>query len=121
MQPKWLTDLDTLVLEAHNWRKPDARTLDEFARRLSRVRSAIADEMRSEAALLPDWSAAPDWAQWWMADDQGVTFWSEAKPELGSVSWQVDGESADRITNAAPVPPADLDWRTTLRKRPEVA
>ena len=118
---KCLIDLDTLVLEAHNWRKPDARTLNEFALRLSRVRAAIAAEMQRLSTFGPDWSVAPEWARWWMADDQGVTFWSEAKPEMGSIGWLVDGESAARIAHATPVDINGVDWRATLRERPQAA
>jgi hypothetical protein len=55
MQPKSLTDLDTLLLQSQQWRKPDARTLEVFATQLARARAAIADDLaaanaRAEAA-----------------------------------------------------------------------
>ena len=74
----------------------------------------------------PDWSRAPDWANWWVATANqsgkitGGWFYN-AKPEFGfgvgpSVYYSMNGNnnviSADSFGYTG-------DWRNSLRKRPE--
>ena len=69
----------------------------------------------------PDWSQAPDWANWWAMDENKNTRWiySELEqPYIGDMflRWFAVGrfDSAD-----APSFGYTRDWRNSLRKRPQ--
>ena len=69
----------------------------------------------------PDWSQAPEWANWWAMDENKNTRWiySELEqPYIGDIflRWFAVGrfDSAD-----APSFGYTGDWRNSLRKRPE--
>jgi len=69
----------------------------------------------------PDWSQAPEWAQWWAFDTHNVGFWYAEEPHVMAGKWESnhgmivwDGAYSDDL-------PIGIDWRTTLRKRPEAA
>lgn len=61
----------------------------------------------------PDWSQAPEWAQWWAVDWDGQAYWFGHKPYvLGEMGW------VDREFQQAPAGRAWGDWRETLAQRP---
>ena len=69
----------------------------------------------------PDWSQAPDWANWWAMDENKNTRWIYSQleqPYIGDIflRWCAVGmfDSAD-----APSFGYTGDWRNSLRKRPE--
>ena len=69
----------------------------------------------------PDWSQAPDWANWWAMDENKNTRWIYSELEQPYTSdiflrWFAVGkfDSAD-----APSFGYTGDWRNSLRKRPE--
>lgn len=66
--------------------------------------------------MKPDWSKAPDWAQWWACDECGVSYWFSKKPLPDVIMgiWVSDfREQTDDIYADHP------DWRNSLQKRPE--
>ena len=64
----------------------------------------------------PDWSQAPDWAEYWTADELATLWWS-VKPKFdSSESWH-GGPTAD--IEKAPSFGYTGDWRESLRKRPK--
>lgn len=72
----------------------------------------------------PDWSQAPEWANWWVIGSltkQGI--WSEAKPNSvrinGADYWEVTSPIGDEHLSVAPSFNYQGDWRDSLRKRPE--
>ena len=65
----------------------------------------------------PDWSRAPDWAQWYAIDANGVRSWYEQKPSLQEVNqyWTTSfGKTMGFDQDSA----AFSRWRETLRQRP---
>lgn len=70
----------------------------------------------------PDWSEAPEWANWWSVDADGDIFWSEIKPmpHKSSASWQIDF-SKGRVDFDQNIDiPIGIDWRTLIEERPNV-
>lgn len=67
----------------------------------------------------PDWTNAPEWAQWWAVDANGMAWWYATQPEYLSgdgTEWDC-GQQARRVGEIDL--PLGTDWRTTLRRRPE--
>jgi hypothetical protein len=68
----------------------------------------------------PDWSQAPDWAQWWCVDTDGTTYWYELEPKIGVGGWwhkeiQPQWVAKDKEIDLA----LGVDWRQTLQRRPK--
>ena len=68
----------------------------------------------------PDWSSAPDGAEWWAVDPfrhEGVAIWYWAEPFVADYNW----DTGENFLYDRHVPlPLGCDWRLTLRRRPEV-
>lgn len=64
------------------------------------------DALRQQyEALAPDWTQAPDWAEWYTIDADGDSW------------WRCDGKSKyDKLFNL----PLGIDWRLCKWQRPEV-
>lgn len=80
---------------------------------------SLADFLSSYDALAPDWSAAPEWAQWYAIDADGCRAWYEPKPQAMGFQWHSTqlyrGVSMDEDFDL----PLGLDWRLCLFKRPD--
>lgn len=71
----------------------------------------------------PDWSQAPEWANWWAMDADRKSHWLSKEPYLndsvGEWILRNNGEGLDNIF----LPSLDYgytgDWRESLRKRPQ--
>ena len=88
---------------------------------------ALADAMQAEAdkrlktdvgntdasEWQPDWSQAPDWANWWAIDKDLVSFWHEDKPKFDEIEFYQCGMFCD-----APRFNYQGNWQDSLRKRP---
>ena len=61
----------------------------------------------------PDWSQAPEWADWWAIDKDLVSFWHEDKPKFDEVEFYQCGVFCD-----APSFNYQGNWQDSLRKRP---
>ncbi len=63
--------------------------------------------------LKPNWDNAPDWANYWAVDGDGVAWWYEIKPQHneGDNGWIGDGvlSGADSTCES---------WKETLQPRP---
>lgn len=69
----------------------------------------------------PDWSQAPEWAQWWAVDASGIAGWYEQEPEIGGVrGWELGGGGAWMVIETPYDIPLGIDWRTLKQRRPEV-
>lgn len=82
----------------------------------------IPDDVREWIAGNPDWSQAPEEAMYWAVDANDISRFWEHEPVLQRNRWNgklgrlmlemwIDKDHAHL--------PLGIDWRTTLRKRPE--
>ena len=62
----------------------------------------------------PDWSQAPEWANWWAIDKDLVSFWHEDKPKFDEIEFYQCGMFCD-----APRFNYQGNWQDSLRKRPQ--
>ena len=69
-----------------------------------------------EVLFEPDWSVAPDWANWWAMDDSGYFWWYQKEPKNKDGGWCVTYTADDFL--AAPSFNYQGDWKDSLRKRP---
>lgn len=76
--------------------------------------------------LAPDWSNAPEWAQWATLFDNGKRIWWEREPETflddrGEYAWWEKGGHTGMATSEMVSPlPIGIDWRLCKWQRPEV-
>ena len=61
----------------------------------------------------PDWSQAPEWANWWATDKDLVSFWHEDRPKFDEIEFYQCGMFCD-----APSFNYQGNWQESLRKRP---
>lgn len=63
----------------------------------------------------PDWSQAPDWANWWLITSRGSPAWVDSEPVVSNLydGWLLSGRRY-----LAPSFGYTGDWRDSLRKRP---
>ena len=71
-------------------------------------------ERASQEEWQPDWSGAPEWADWWAIDKDLVSFWHEDKPKFDEVEFYQCGVFCD-----APSFNYQGNWQDSLRKRPQ--
>ena len=76
----------------------------------------LADELsdKPQKTTHPDWSEAPEWANYHAVDADGEECWYGCKPELGHISWLAQNERWEIIDP----PIASSDWKDTLSQRP---
>jgi len=64
----------------------------------------------------PDWSQAPEWANWWAIDlDENQAHWYEVEPAVDVITWH----RRTRACKQAPSFSYQGDWRESLRRRPQ--
>ena len=74
-------------------------------------------------ALAPDWSRAPEWAQWYAVDKIGATFFAtEPYADEEECCWffSNDGNQPEPIEIDVVILPDHIDWRDCKWHRPEV-
>ena len=64
----------------------------------------------------PDWSQAPDWANWWAVDGFDRAYWFEDSPKLNIIDDTWDNHYRDKMAGDYGY---TGDWRNSLRKRPK--
>ena len=64
----------------------------------------------------PDWSQAPDWANWWAVDGFDRAYWFEDSPKLNIIDDTWDNHYRDKMAGDYGY---TGDWRNSLRKRPQ--
>lgn len=77
----------------------------------------------------PDWDAAPEWARWatlffnraYAASGRMALYWQfhEGEPIRDEISWMTPKGTKSLIGSQRVEIPLGIDWRTTLRQRPE--
>jgi hypothetical protein len=89
--------------------------------KVARIDAAIAYiEAQPAAAPVPDWSKAPDWADFHVYNCMGMGLWSEIclAVNAGSQSgWRGVLLSTNAVFSGYQLP-VGIDWRTTLTQRP---
>ena len=75
----------------------------------------------------PDWSAS-GCPEWWAVDGDGEAHYYNNKPKIDkqiccwdSSRWTAKGSSIHIALDRINALPLGIDWRTTLRKRPEAS
>ena len=68
-------------------------------------------------ALAPDWSQAPEDAQWYTIDAENQRCWHINEPALFDWAWDSNGMDWAGFTDV----PLGVDWRLCKWQRPEVA
>lgn len=74
------------------------------------------------AAPEPDWTQAPDDAMWYCVNPTGMRAWHVNQPKVVWDCWLSPAAYPDRngeVLGGRIDLPLGVDWRTTLRKRPE--
>lgn len=111
--------------EVRGWIESAAKVASDSARYYdadSSSSDAVLAWLEAQAAAPePDWDEAPEWAMWWVVEPSGDAYWWQAEP------WIVDNDHWDhpefrtvRADVAGEVDlPLGIDWRTTLRERPQ--
>ena len=90
------------------------------------AQSQVASLVAAYDALAPDWSQAPDWAEWATMFDNGkVIFW-ELEPKCIFLSYEWVWKEKDEkigltISRMSSELPLGIDWRLCKWQRPEVA
>ena len=114
---------DAMQAEADKRKKEGA---EEESKKRKEVRQKLINTFESNKLHCsddwqPDWSQAPDWANWWAMDENKNTRWIYSQLEQPYISdiflrWCAVGrfDSAD-----APSFGYTGDWRNSLRKRPQ--
>lgn len=82
------------------------------------------DSAQEMPRVQPDWSSAPEWAEWWAVDCGGGAGWYESEPELDhSGFWDrlvgMDGKCIGKTNGAGDIDiPLGVDWRLLKQRRP---
>lgn len=69
------------------------------------------------AAPAPDWSGAPEWANWWALEPDGSTIWHEEEPSVTPFYW-TSKKRMERVAGSFVTLPIGIDWRIALHARP---
>jgi len=78
--------------------------------------AAIAQMIAAYDALAPDWSQAPDGAQWYTIDAENQRYRHIDEPSLFDATWDSNGMDWAGFTDV----PLGIDWRLCKWQRPEV-
>ena len=78
--------------------------------------AAIAQMIAAYDALAPDWSQAPDGAEWYTIDAENQCYWHIDEPIYDGEWWSNTAEFSG-FTEI----PLGVDWRLLKWQRPEVA
>ena len=67
----------------------------------------------------PDWSQAPEWANWWAMDESGQCNWFEVMPHIDCYEFTYLPNGCNiPVHYEAPSFNYQGDWRESLRERP---
>ena len=93
------------------WEMVDAMQAEED-KRVVKLPDVFFDANKNEE-WQPDWSQAPEWADWGAIDKDLVSFWHEDKPKFDEIEFYQCGMFCD-----APSFNYQGKWQDSLRKRP---
>lgn len=71
--------------------------------------------------MKPDWTKAPEWANYWAVDEDGLSYWYRLEPILFRAFGFWDNDPGDELwdLDISDGDGTDPDWRNSLQKRPE--
>lgn len=97
------------------WEYADAMQA-EADKRVAELPNVFFDAKRDEE-WQPDWSQAPEWAEYWVKNINGVFSWYSKKPNAFDQGWFVGAGAVYRV---CPAPSFNYqgNWQDSLRKRP---
>lgn len=78
--------------------------------------AAIAQMIAAYDALAPDWSQAPEDAEWYTIDAENQRYRHIDEPSLFDATWDSNGMDWAGFTDV----PLGIDWRLCKWQRPEV-
>ena len=78
---------------------------------------AISQMIAAYDSLAPDWSKAPDGAEWYTIDAENQCYRHIDEPSLFDATWDSNGMDWAGFTDV----PLGVDWRLLKWQRPEVA
>ena len=116
IQEGWDINYDVLVVDA--WQYADAMQAEADKRGKEEQSEHVFEAIEE---WQPDWSQAPDWANWWAMDENKNTRWIYSELEQPYISdmflrWfavgRFDSEDAPSFGYTG-------NWRNSLRKRPQ--
>ena len=116
IQEGWDINYDVLVVDA--WQYADAMQAEADERGKEEQSEHVFEAIEE---WQPDWSQAPDWANWWAMDENKNTRWIYSELEQPYISdmflrWfavgRFDSEDAPSFGYTG-------NWRNSLRKRPQ--
>ena len=85
--------------------------LAENEKRRDKSRPAVLDEFQA------NWNQAPEWANWWAMDSNGICYWYMTEPRLTEIfpnEWVGGGYPID---TQAPSFNYQGDWKDSLQER----
>lgn len=118
MFPEAVKDFDNMSLHIQNLPRVAfdmaEAMLAENEKRQDKSRPEVLEEWQ------PDWSQAPDWANWWAQDKSGFCAWHKLEPsrEQSMCEWVVDFSGGGDGFTGSPTFGYQGDWKDSLRKRP---
>ena len=83
------------------------------------AKAVVSDVVADYDALAPDWTQAPDWAQWYSIDTDGNCLWHRSQP----ITQSYPGGWITRDNNAHAKHvrlPLGIDWRLCIWQRSDV-
>lgn len=91
------------------------QNLQDFEKGYTLIGMNIVDVQPSKGVeWSPDWSEAPDWANWWALDlDSMIAHWFETKPVRDAITWR----RTTRTCKVAPNFDYEGDWKDSLHFR----
>lgn len=88
------------------------------------AQSQVASLVAAYDALAPDWSQAPEWAQWYAIDANGEAAWYSIEPMADDQDfcWFILNDGSQPVPLDADMVdiPLGVDWRLLKWQRPEV-
>ena len=93
--------------------------LDAARQRIAALEAEVERLRAASQVPHPDWTKAPEWAQWWAVDARGISWWYQHQPAPVETEWYVaqsylaQSQAGERIYLQL-----GIDWRTTLQQRP---
>ena len=131
IQEGWDINYDVLVLDA--WQYADAMQAEADKRKPSGLPESLRERHDFTEAIAkgvenyekeewqPDWSQAPDWANWWCLSVMHGAMWFSRELICTKATWAMlnDVKFCAASFDEAPSFNYQGDWRESLRKRPK--
>lgn len=79
--------------------------------------------MNNQCANKPNWTDAPEWANWLACDLDGIWYWYHDEPEVNEKidDWDTPHGSVFEMCMWPDIEPVECtDWKMTLERRPSV-